>query len=377
MARRGMGQVHPNPPVGALVVREGRLVGEGWHRDYGGDHAEAAALKQAGSLAQGAEMFVTLEPCTHQGKTPPCTRAILEAGIQRVIICRRDVNPESGRGAEFLREQGVQVEFGFGNRQAAHLLAGFESWVARKRPRVALKLAASLDGRIASASGDSRWISSPESRAWVHRRRREADAVLVGAGTAIKDNPRLTVRAVSGKSPDRVVLDSLLKVPPTHRVWKEDGSARWVFTTELSAPEDRGALLDVGVRVEIVGSDEEGRVSLSEVLAKLGENGYTNVFCEGGGTLSGAMLRDKLADVVWLMTAPRLVLGSGGPSWTDGLHSSRVARGLKLSRTEMRRLGTDWLITAVPEYAQWFDPQTAGPARFAPEPRRSSGETHV
>ncbi len=359
LARRGLGLVHPNPAVGAVLVRDGQLVGEGYHRQRGGDHAEIAALKVAGDAARGATMYVTLEPCNHTGKTPPCAPRLVEAGVARVVIAHLDPNPDSGDGAQALRDAGIEVEVGPCAREAAYLVSGFASLMERGRPRFFLKLASTLDGRIASSGGDSRWISSPIARAWVHRRRREADAILVGAGTVRADNPALTVRHVKGRSPDRIVVDSTLSIPEGRRILADSEQRRIVATTDAAPDASVSALEDRGVTVWRFPSTRAGRVDLPSLARKLGEEGYTSVLVEGGGMLAGAMLQAHLADVVWLVLSRTLLLGGGGKGWTQGLDVPAVPRALQLSRTHLQSLGPDWLTTLVPQAAQWWDPETA------------------
>ena len=357
LARRGMGTTRPNPPVGAVLVRDGRIVGEGYHRRAGGDHAEVFALRQAGEKARGATLFVTLEPCKHQGRTPPCAPALIRAGVRRVHIGALDPNPVSGGGAELLRQAGVEVVQGPGEREAAHLLAGFASLVQRARPRFTLKVAVSLDGRLATAARDSRWISSEIARAWVHRRRREADGVLVGAGTVRDDDPSLTTRAVVGRSPDRFVVDSRLSVPPEARVWNDDGVRRVAATTAEAPAPARRALEQRGVEVWTLPADAEGRVDLPALAERLGEEGYTNLLVEGGGVLAGALLAARLVDVAWIVVAPRMLLGGGGPGWTEGLRVPAVPRAVHLAQVTVRPMGSDYLVTAVPDAAQWWAPE--------------------
>ena len=358
LARRGMGATHPNPPVGAVVIQEGVVVGASFHHEAGAPHAEALALEQAGERSRGATLSVTLEPCNHEGRTPPCVGRIVQAGIRRVEIAVRDPNPVSNRGLEALQAAGVDVRLGRDERRARYLLAGFASRVERKRPRFTLKMAASLDGKIATASGDSRWISSDIARAWVHRRRREADAVLVGAGTVRADDPLLTTRNVRGRHPDRIVLDAALKTPVSAKVWKADGPRRIAVATESAPVAVRDGLLRQGVEVWILPESAPGRIELSAVSERLGNEGYTNVLLEGGGTVAGAFIEAQLVDVIWLVISRHLLLGGGGPGWSEGLRVPSVTRALKVSRTSMESLGLDWLCTIVPEYAQWWDPET-------------------
>ena len=358
LARRGLGYTRPNPPVGAVVLQEGTVVGTGYHRAAGSPHAEVLALQEAGERSRGATLCVTLEPCNHDGRTPPCVPAIVKAGIRRVEIAMRDPNPESSRGVEALESAGVEVALGLEARRARYLLAGFASRVERKRPRFSVKMAASLDGKIASGGGDSHWISSDVARAWVHRRRREADAVMVGAGTVLADDPRLTTRGVRGRNPDRIVLDSRLRVPVTARVWQPDGTRRIAVTVATSSSATREALAERGVDVWTLPEGAEGRVDLVRLAERLGGEGYTNGFVEGGGILAGACIEAQLADVIWLVFSRRLLLGGGGPAWAEGLRVSSVNRAPRLRRSEISPLGPDWLCTLVPEYAQWWDPET-------------------
>lgn len=359
LARRGMGATRPNPPVGAVLVRDGAIVGEGHHEAAGKDHAEIAALKQAGDRARGATLLVTLAPCNHQGRTPPCAPEIIRAGVARVHVGALDPNRGSGDGIEALRAAAIEVIQGPRRREAEHLIAGFASLVERKRPRITLKLATSLDGRIAGASGDSKWISSATARAWVHRRRREADAILVGSGTAIKDNPELTTRSVKGRSPDRFVLDSKLRTPATARVWAKDGARRVAVTTQSAPPQAAGALRSLGVEVWTLPADANGRPDLQTLAARMGEEGYTNLLVEGGGTVAGALFTAQLVDVAWVVMARHILLGGGGPGWTESLRVSSVARAPRIARTDLRELGPDWLVTLVPEAAEWWDPEIA------------------
>lgn len=358
LARRGMGSTRPNPPVGAVVVQEGTVVGAAFHQEAGSPHAEALALEQAGARARGATLQVTLEPCNHEGRTPACVPRIVAAGIGRVNIAVRDPNPVSNRGLEALQAAGVDVRVGIEERRARYLLAGFASRVERKRPRFALKMAASLDGKIATATGDSRWISSDIARAWVHRRRREADAVLVGARTVRHDDPLLTTRSVRGRNPDRIVVDAGLGVSSSAKFWKADGARRIAVASEGAPAGARQALERQGVEVWVLPESAPGRIDLVKLAERLGEAGYTNVLLEGGGTVAGEFIEAHLVDVIWLAMSRRLLLGGGGPSWAEGLRVPSVVRALKISRSNIQPLGPDWLFTLVPEYAQWWDPET-------------------
>jgi diaminohydroxyphosphoribosylaminopyrimidine deaminase / 5-amino-6-(5-phosphoribosylamino)uracil reductase len=358
LARRGMGATRPNPPVGAVVTQEGAVVGTAFHGEAGAPHAEALALDAAGERARGATLCVTLEPCNHAGRTPPCVPRIVERGIRRVEIAVRDPNPLSNHGLDALRSAGVEVAIGRDARRARYLLAGFASRVERKRPRFALKMASSLDGKIASSSGDSRWISSDIARAWVHRRRREADAILVGRGTVRADDPLLSTRSVRGRNPDRIVLDTGLEIPASAKVWKADGPRRIAVASE-SAPAAAKAVLErSGVEIWSFPESAPRRLDLLKVAERLGDEGYTHVLVEGGGRVAGAFLEAQLVDTIWLVISRHVLLGGGGPGWSEGLRVPSVTRALKVSRSNIERLGPDWLCTIVPEYAQWWDPET-------------------
>jgi diaminohydroxyphosphoribosylaminopyrimidine deaminase/5-amino-6-(5-phosphoribosylamino)uracil reductase len=341
-----------------VVLGDGRIQGEDYHRAVGSEHAEILALRQAGDRAGGAVLVVSLEPCNHQGRTPPCVPAIVKAGIRRVVVGTRDPNPSSGHGLDALRDAGVEVAVSAEEGQARHLVAGFASLLERRRPRFFLKIAASLDGRIATASGDSRWISSEVARAWVHRRRREADGIMVGAGTALQDDPELTTRSVHGRSPDRIVVDSRLRTPAKARAWSPNGVRRIAATTAAASPEAKSALASRGVEVWELPPGPEGRVDLPALAGRLGAEGYTNVLVEGGGGLAGALLEAHLVDTAWVALSRSLLLGGGGPGWSEGLHVPTVARGIRISRSAIRSLGPDWLVHFVPEFAQWWDAET-------------------
>jgi diaminohydroxyphosphoribosylaminopyrimidine deaminase/5-amino-6-(5-phosphoribosylamino)uracil reductase len=266
---------------------------------------------------------------------------IVAAGIKRVHVATRDPNPESGSGDEALERAGIEVVMGPGQRAAAFLAAGFASRIERKRPRFSLKMAVSLDGRIASAGGDSRWISSETARAWAHRRRREADGIVIGAETATRDNPALSTRAVSGRNADRFVLDSRLRVSPGSRVWTKNRARRVAVTTPAAPAVNREGLETGGVEVWTLPDDADGRVDVTAFARR-----------------SGAVLRASLIDVIWLVTSRQMLLGGDGPGWTQGLSIAAVPRAVKLARADLRSLGPDWLTTVVPESAQWWDPET-------------------
>jgi len=319
LAERGRGRVNPNPMVGAVIVRGGRVVGEGWHRALGEAHAEVMALRHAGRLSRAATMYVTLEPCAHTGRTPPCVDAILAAGIGRCVVAVRDPHRiVNGRGLKRLRAAGVRVEVGVLENEAREQLAGYLSTHERGRPRVTLKLAVSRDGRIAPAggfarAGRGRWLTGPEARRAGHRLRALSDAVVVGAGTARADNPRLTARGVGAKrQPLRVVCDSRLALPLTLRLFREGRGTVVACGTKAPAARER-ALARQGVTVWRMTATRRG-ISPKGVLMRLRRAGCHDVLIEGGAALAESWLEAGLVDRIALFTAPRM-LGNGGLAW--------------------------------------------------------------
>lgn len=340
LARRGLGTVWPNPAVGCVIVRDGRVVGRGWTAPGGRPHAETLALEMAGGQARGATAYVTLEPCSHQGQTGPCAEALIQAGIARVVAAIDDPDPRvSGRGLEMLRKAGVQVDLGLCREEAAEVNAGFFCRINENRPLVILKSASSLDGRIATHGGESQWITGPEARAAGHLLRAEADAIMVGSTTAITDNPDLTCRlpGLEGKSPIRIVVDSRLRLPLTSKlVATAKRVPTWIVTLAGSDPDRIAAFEAAGVEVLECPPGEEG-VDLSAVLNLLGERGLTRLLVEGGAHIAAALLRHDLVDRLAWFRAP-LVLGGDGlpavmPFGTD--HLDQAPRFTRLSVAEL------------------------------------------
>jgi diaminohydroxyphosphoribosylaminopyrimidine deaminase/5-amino-6-(5-phosphoribosylamino)uracil reductase len=352
LAERGLGRTHPNPMVGAVVVRGGRVVGGGWHRRAGGPHAEVEALRHAGPRARGGTMYVTLEPCAHFGRTPPCVDALLEAGVRRVVVAVRDPHPlVRGRGVRALRRAGVQVDVGAGAAAARALNAGYFKAQARGLPWVTLKLAASLDGKIAPASRRG-WLTGAPAVREAHRARARHDAVLIGAGTARLDDPRLTVRAARGDDPLRVIATASLVLPIRARLLAPPLAAGTVVATVrprrgVTAWERRRRWLEArGVRVWVL-AGRGARVPLRALLLRLAAEEAHHVLVEGGAQLAGALLRDRLVDELRLFTAP-LVLGEG-VSWASG---ARFETGTapRLLAPRLERIGGDWLVSGRVSY---------------------------
>jgi diaminohydroxyphosphoribosylaminopyrimidine deaminase/5-amino-6-(5-phosphoribosylamino)uracil reductase len=346
LARRGEGATRPNPPVGAVVVREGRIVGEGYHKLAGTPHAEVHALRAAGDAAHGSTLYVTLEPCSSHGRTPPCCAAILEAGVARVVVAVRDPDPRHcGRGLRLLRRAGVDVDVGVCCAEAAELLAPFRSRVERSRPWLTLKMAMTTGGRIADVRGGSRWITGPESRARVQRLRRASDAVLVGRGTVEADDPGLLPARPGRLRPYRVVLDSAGALSPDARVVSDTHAECTLIYTTAAASDTWRAAVSAGGATVVVVPARRGRVSLRHMLRDLGRRGVMRVLCEGGGELAGALVEQGLVDDFYLFVAPKLLL-DGAPVFSGV--GRRIGAPLEVSFTSVELCGADCLIRAVP-----------------------------
>jgi diaminohydroxyphosphoribosylaminopyrimidine deaminase / 5-amino-6-(5-phosphoribosylamino)uracil reductase len=322
LARRGLGYVEPNPVVGAIVVDPtGTVVGEGWHQKYGGPHAEVHALAQAGTMALGATLYVTLEPCCHFGKTPPCSRAVIAAGIHRVVIGMRDPNPRvDGGGIVELRNAGISVEMGLLEQEAKSLVAPFLRLVTQHRPWFHGKWAMTLDGKIATRSGDSKWITNEASRAVVHQLRGRMDGILVGIGTAIADNPALTARPKGPRIATRIVVDSTARLPVESQLVQTVSAAPVLVLTTDTAPFDRCTRLrDAGVEVVTIETGSNGKPDPNGVSFELGRRRFTNVLIEGGGQMLGSFFDKNLIDEVHAFIANKLIGGSDSPSPLEGI----------------------------------------------------------
>lgn len=353
LARRGLGNVWPNPAVGCVIARDGRILGRGWTQPGGRPHAETEALARAGAAAQGAitqgaTAYVTLEPCCHWGRTPPCTDALIAAQVGRVVVAVGDPDPRvAGGGLARLRKAGIAAEAGLCEAEAAEVNAGFFQRIRLGRPLVTLKLATSLDGRIATAAGESRWITGPPARDYAHLLRATHDAVLVGTGTALADDPQLTCRlpGLDQRSPVRVVLDRQLRIPPAARLVAEARQVpTWLVTLPAADPARRQALRDAGVEIIAAQPDDSGRIDLAGALGLLGGRGLTRLLVEGGGQLAAALLRAGLVDrLVWLH-APLLLGGNGVPA-VGALGLGALADAPRFERLSSETIGADVLTT--------------------------------
>jgi diaminohydroxyphosphoribosylaminopyrimidine deaminase/5-amino-6-(5-phosphoribosylamino)uracil reductase len=348
LARRGLGQVWPNPAVGCVIAKEGRVVGRGWTQPGGRPHAETEALARAGAAAKGATAYVTLEPCCHWGQTPPCTNAMIAAGLARVVVALEDPDPRvAGGGIARLRAAGLAVEIGLGAAEAGEINAGFLQRVRLGRPLVTLKLASSLDGRIATPSGESRWITGPVARQRAHLLRATHDAILVGTGTAIDDDPQLTCRlpGLADHSPVRVALDRHLRIPPSaHLIAEARQTPTWVVTLASADQAHQQALCEAGVLVIPAEPDAVGHIDLARALSLLSERGLTRLLVEGGGRLAAALLSLGLVDrLVWLH-APLLLGGDAVPA-IAALGLDRLADAPEFERVSSETVGSDVLTT--------------------------------
>ena len=350
LARRGLGSVAPNPAVGCVLVREGRVVGRGWTQPGGRPHAEAEALGRAGKAARGATAYVSLEPCAHHGETPPCADALAGAGIARLVVAVEDPDPQvRGRGLTRLRDAGAEVVCGVCEDEAAALNAGFFLRVGEGRPLIALKTATTLDGRIATRGGESRWITGEAARARAHGLRASHDAVMVGIGTALADDPMLDCRlpGLARRSPLRIVVDSRARLPLTSRLVKTAGEPpTWLVTLSGAAAKRRAAYGEAGVEVIEVEADGDGNLDLAAAARTLGDRGLTRVLVEGGGRLAAGLLRARLVDRLLWFRAPRLIGGDGLPA-VVAFGVDALAEAPSYRRVSVAEVGDDLMETYV------------------------------
>jgi len=344
LAQKASGRTSPNPIVGAVLVRNGRVVGTGYHRCAGGDHAEIAALKRAGAKARGATLYITLEPCSHQGRTPPCTRALIRAGIKEVVAGTRDPNPlVAGRGFRQLKRAGIRVRVGIQETECRALIEAFTKFITRRMPFVTLKLAASLDGKIAAASGDARWITNAASRHYVHQLRNQVDAVLVGMGTLRADDPQLTCRIPRGRNPWRVILDSRLQISLAAKVLHQrDPLKTIVATTALARSAKVSALQGLGVQVWRLPM-RRNKIAWAPLLVKLASSGIVSVLIEGGAAVAASALKEKIVDKIIFFYAPK-ILGGDGRGMIDGLGIRRVRQSIVVKRLAVYKSHGDLMV---------------------------------
>ncbi len=349
LAEKGRGKTAPNPLVGAVIVRGNRIVGKGFHRAAGKEHAEVCAIRMAGRKARGATLYVNLEPCCHTGRTGPCTNAIIEAGISRVVLSVKDPNPlVNGKGIRQLRKAGIEVETGLLKTEAKHLNDIYLGYHRNRRPYVILKLAQSLDGRIATLSGDSRWLSSRQSRRFAHRLRAEVDAVVVGAETVRRDNPALTVRHVSGPDPYRIIISESLSIPARSNLIANNSDLKTIVaSTSKSLKRFSTSRRTNSPIMWTVKRTGKGRLDLSDFVSKANDFGLQSILVEGGAGLATSFLRAGLVDRLVLITAPVLI-GHGVNSLND-LGIRRISKGVKLQGTRGFSSGPDRILIGYPK----------------------------
>lgn len=348
LASKGIGRTAPNPAVGCVIVKDGMIVGQGWHKKAGTPHAEIHALDMAGEAARGADVYVTLEPCCHTGKTPPCSVALIKAGVKRVVAGMADPNPKvNGMGLKALEQAGIETVCGVLEKECRTINRPFIKYVTCGLPYVIFKSAMTLDGNIATVTGDSHWISCEESRREVHRMRTQCDAILVGVDTIIADNPQLTVRHVRGRNPMRVIVDTSLRTPESVNVLKGRLARKTIIATAEINPRIHLRYIQQGATV-LVCEMEDGQVSMIDLLLKLGKIGIQSVLLEGGSRLAGSMLQNALIDEFVFYYAPKIIGSSGfAPFSMQGITSMNDA--IRLVITDVRRIGDDIVVHAWPE----------------------------
>lgn len=346
IAQYATGRTSPNPMVGAVIVRNGRVVGQGWHRQAGTPHAEVNALQQAGELARGATMYVTLEPCSHHGRTGPCSEAVIAAGIKKVIVAMTDPNPlVAGKGIGQLRDAGIEVVEGVLAEQSAKMNEVFIKWISTKIPFVVLKSAMSLDGKIAAHTGHSQWITGSKSREVVHQLRDRYDAILVGIGTVLADNPSLTTRLQTpGKNPLRIIVDSKARIPLDAQVIKDGLPTVLAVTAE--APQDKlDALQACGITI-VTTEAKQGRVDLPQLFKILGQQGITSILVEGGASINASLLAENMVDKIKWFIAPKIIGGINAPGPVGGMGVTDVNHATLFEDIKMESIGEDILISA-------------------------------
>jgi diaminohydroxyphosphoribosylaminopyrimidine deaminase/5-amino-6-(5-phosphoribosylamino)uracil reductase len=345
LAGNAIGRTSPNPLVGAVIVKDNRVVGCGWHRKAGTPHAEVHALNQAGELAQDADVYVTLEPCAHYGKTPPCAKALVEAKVKNVYGGLLDVNPKvAGKGFKILEDAGIHVEYGFLQDELRKQNEVFFKWIEHKKPFIVLKAAMTLDGKIATATGQSKWITNETSRAYGYKLRDIYDGIMVGINTVIEDNPMLTARVDGGKNPIRIVVDSSLKIDINANV-VQDKSAKTIVATTDKADKDKILKLQAqNVDVIVVDKDENDKVDIEKLLDILGQQNICSILVEGGATLSGSFVAKKLVDKVYFFIAPKIVGGKEAKTPVAGTGILNLQEALSLKDIQIEKLEEDILI---------------------------------
>ncbi|WP_249871500.1 bifunctional diaminohydroxyphosphoribosylaminopyrimidine deaminase/5-amino-6-(5-phosphoribosylamino)uracil reductase RibD [Oceanobacillus saliphilus] len=348
------GQTDPNPLVGSVIVIDNRIVGVGAHLKAGEPHAEIHALRMAGEKARGATIYVTLEPCSHHGRTGPCAIAIVEAGIKKVVIATLDPNPiVAGNGVKILKDAGIEVVTGVMENESKKMNEVFNKFIMTKQPFVTLKSGITLDGKVASRTFSSKWITSEESRRDVHQLRNENMAILVGINTVLKDDPALTTRIPNGRNPIRIIMDSSLRIPLEAQVLTDNEAETLIFTTSNCDKEKKKSLEAMNITViETTGSKHTDPM---EVVAQLGERGISSLIIEGGGNISASFLEHALIDKVVLYVAPKLIGGKDAPTFLEGTGIDQMKDAIELDYTDISRIGPDFKFIGYPSYSNSYD----------------------
>jgi len=354
LARKGLGRTSPNPAVGAVIVRKEEIIASGFHRKAGAPHAEVEALRRLQGRARPSDtLYVTLEPCNHYGRTPPCTRAILEKGVRKIVVGMRDPNPRvKGGGCEYLARQGVEVVTGVLEEECRRLNEWFVTYVTKGRPFVIAKTAMTLDGWTATCTGHGRWVTNERSRAWVHRLRNQVDGILVGLGTVTADDPLLTTRLRKGKGRDpvRIIVDTNLRIPENARVLGQAKGSETLIAVGEEVPSRRLKRFEKKGVSFLRCPKKEGRIDLRALMDRLGKRSITSLLLEGGATLMGAMIREKLIDKFCIFKAPKILGGNDGRPMALGKGPMRMDQSIPLKDVQVRRFGEDILIMGYPEY---------------------------
>ncbi len=345
LALKGAGRTSPNPMVGAVLVRDGKVIATGYHKQAGQDHAEIAALKRAGERARGATLYINLEPCSHQGRTPPCTLSLIRSGVARVVAGMLDPNPlVSGRGKRALTRAGIQVQIGFLEAECQKLNEAFKKHITRRTPFVILKLAATLDGRIATSTGESKWITGTAARRYVHRIRDQVDVILVGVGTVIADDPELTCRVPKGRDPWRVVLDSHLRVPLSAHLLHHPEPEKTIIVTGTDAPSGKTKIIRGFGNQVWTFKLRAGGIPFGSILKRLGAMNFLSVLIEGGANTASRALKEKAVDKLLLFYAPKIIGGDGRPM-VDSLGVKKMKQCAQVTDMAIKSFGSDFLIS--------------------------------
>ncbi|KQL38740.1 5-amino-6-(5-phosphoribosylamino)uracil reductase [Bacillus sp. FJAT-25509] len=343
------GQTDPNPLVGSVIVNDNRIVGIGAHLKAGEPHAEINALRMAGDKAEGGTIYVTLEPCSHHGRTGPCAEAVVRAGLKKVVIATLDPNPlVAGRGVKILQDAGIEVIIGVCEEQSIKMNEVFNKYIVKNIPFVVMKSASTLDGKIATHSSDSKWITSAEARNDVHQLRNEIGAILVGVNTVLKDNPELTTRIPNGRNPVRVILDSTLKIPLESKVVTDQQADTWIFTSQKHSEQKRSELENLGVKVFV--TSDPSQVDLNEMLKILGKHSISSLLVEGGGEVNASFMNQNLVDKVIVYLAPKLIGGKNAPTFLEGTGFDKMGQAIELEEIELTKIGPDYKFIGYPKY---------------------------